>query len=449
MNAKLLSKRDFLKLIGLGTGAALVHPSLTLAADIAETPDASTPFRVGQWLPSDQRHLEGWLSEQIARAEQNPQPLHPVVQELKDIIDTDSRLYMLFTQMFRQVPFNTTPIGTKQVRDYQQALILINQVLTTAPEFNKTGLVGFPINAILDWAMGTQAGFAAFLNERVNVQIKKILNEWGRFLGSPDSRYVLSDDPRHGWFGRNALEEMPHFAEDFKCDPTAPYYGFSSWDDFFTREFREGIRPVAFPDDDSFIVNACESAPFKVARNVQRTNRFWIKAQPYSLMHMLANDEYVDRFVGGTVYQAFLSALSYHRWHSPISGRIVKRYIKEGTYYSQALSEGFDKSSPNNSQGYLTEVATRAIMFIEADNPAIGLMCVMQIGMAEVSTCEMTVKEGQHVKKGDQLGMFHFGGSTYCMIFGPQVRLKFDLQGQKPGLHSKNIKLNTAIARVI
>lgn len=37
---------------------------------------------------------------------------------------------------------------------------------------------------------------------------------------------------------------------------------------------------------------------------------------------------------------------------------------------------------------------------------AIGLMAFMGIGMAEVSSCHITAKEGQQVKKGDQLGMF-------------------------------------------
>jgi phosphatidylserine decarboxylase len=41
------------------------------------------------------------------------------------------------------------------------------------------------------------------------------------------------------------------------------------------------------------------------------------------------------------------------------------------------------------------------MVFIEADNPAIGLMCVLPVGMAEVSTCEITVYQGQDVKKGD------------------------------------------------
>jgi phosphatidylserine decarboxylase len=163
---------------------------------------------------------------------------------------------------------------------------------------------------------------------------------------------------------------------------------------------------------------------------------------------MLADDPLAPQFVGGTVYQAFLSALSYHRWHSPVSGKIVKTYVQPGTYYSEAQSEGFDPSGPNDSQGYITEVATRAMIFIEADNPDIGLMCFMPVGMAEVSTCEITVYEGQHVKKGDELGMFHFGGSTHCLIFRPGVKLTFDLHGQKPGLNSSNIPVNSRIATV-
>jgi len=147
--------------------------------------------------------------------------------------------------------------------------------------------------------------------------------------------------------------------------------------------------------------------------------------------------------------QKYLSALSYHRWHSPVDGRIAKAYVQDGTYYSAAPVTGYDPSGGNESQGYLTEVATRAMLFIEADNPAIGLMCVLPVGMAEVSTCEITVYEGQRVKKGDQLGMFHFGGSTHCLMFGPQVRLEFDLHGHQPGLRSRNVPVNARIATVV
>ena len=414
--------------------------------------DAALPFRVGKWLPSDQAILKQWMETRIKELDASARPLHPVIEEFKNLIENDPEIYMLFNQMFEQISknsrYNKTPIGTPQVKDYRHMLGLINAIMTTAPEFNKTGLVGFPINAILDWPMGTHSGFAAFLNDKVNAQLKKILNEWARFLGSPESCYVLSTEQHNGWFGSDAKKAMPDFEKEFKCDPGKPYYGFKSWDDFFTREFKDGQRPIASPHNDSVITNACESAPYKLAHNVKRDDKFWIKGQPYSLRHMLANDEFTNQFEGGTIYQAFLSALSYHRWHSPVSGKIVKAYVKDGSYYSETLSEGFDPSGPNESQGYITEVATRAIIFIEADNPAIGLMCFMAVGMAEVSTCDITVKVGQHVNKGDQMGMFHFGGSTHCLIFRPTVNLDFDLHGQTPGLNSNNIGINARIASV-
>ena len=406
------------------------------------------PFRVGEWLPSDQRFLGRWLDDLIRRVESKGEvSLLPVVAEFKQLIQDDPEIYMLFAFMLQQVPFKETPTHEPQVKTVDQMLRLFNYIMTHAPEYNDTGLVGFPINAILDWAMGTEAGFAAFLNDRVNLQFKKLLNEWGIFLKSAQSTHVLSDAAA-GWFCTDAMAQMPNFAENFVCDPSLPHYGFSSWDDFFTRRFRPGVRPVAAPDDPDVIVNACESAPYRVSHDVQWRADFWIKGQPYSLAHMLAGDPWAPQFIGGTIYQAFLSALSYHRWHSPVDGRIVKAYLHDGTYYSETPAEGWDPAGPNDSQGYLTEVATRAMIFIEADNPAIGLMCVLPVGMAEVSSCEITVYEGQHVAKGDQLGMFHFGGSTHCLLFRPKVRLGFDFHGQTPGIHSSNIDVNARIATV-
>jgi phosphatidylserine decarboxylase len=452
------------------------------------------PYRVGQWLPSDHATMTRWLKKMIDDVDQKKEEkkasmglrdmtyraedhFHPVIAEFKEFIENNADMYMLFTQMFSQVPhkppYDKDPSGKPQVRDYRHMLELLNNILTTAPEYERDGLVGFPINAILDWPMGTISGYAAFLNKEVNAQIKMVLDAWGKFLQSPDSAYVLNTDKHHGWFGEDAMEDMPNFVENFKCDPSKEHHGFTSWDNFFTREFRDGRRPVASPKDDSVIVNACESAPFMLAKNVKKVDRFWIKGQPYSLSHMMANDPLVDGFVGGTIYQAFLSALSYHRWHSPVSGRIVKAYNVEGTYYSETLDEGFntqpdifwnsqdgqkmisinilahgpDPYAPNNSQGYITEVAARALIFIEADNPDIGLMCFMAVGMSEVSSCEITVKVGQKVKKGEQLGMFHFGGSTHCLIFRPEVNIEFDLK-QSPGLNAINIPLSEKIATV-
>ena len=117
----------------------------------------------------------------------------------------------------------------------------------------------------------------------MNKLFKDLLNYWGQFLSSDKSRYVLNDDPRKGWFGTDAMEAMPHFDEEFECDPSEPYHGYNSWDDFFVRKYRSGIRPVVSPEDNNVIANACESAPFKLARGVKKRDWFWIKRQQYSL----------------------------------------------------------------------------------------------------------------------------------------------------------------------
>ena len=296
-----------------------------------------------------------------------------------------------------------------------------------APEFSQDAMVMLPLGAILDWTIGTRAGFAVYRATRMNVMIKRILTAWCEFLSSPDSRYVLNDSPS-GWKSEAARQAIGGI-EQFEHDPDDEYWGFTSWNDFFTRRLAVGARPVAAPDDDAVIVSACESTPCGISVDVAGQDRFWIKSQPYSLRDMLAGDESVDRFVGGAVYQAFLSATDYHRWHAPVAGTIVRAFTVDGTYYSEADSEGADAVEPQNSQAYLTHVAARAVFVIDADNPAIGLVAFVPVGMSEVSSCliDDKMRPGYHVAKGDELGYFQFGGSTHCLVFGPGVVADFAL----------------------
>lgn len=441
-----------------------------------------------EWLPRDPKIIERWKQKLKKIAYDNPKPLIPPIEDLRQMVYSDPVLYANVQGMFAEAYFfqQNTPLNWQpEPLNFEEFLVLLNAIMTTAPEAYQTdqdgsqqpaGMIGFPINALLDWPMGTSFGYDVFSNALINQQFKKILNYWSQFLITPESRYVLEkNDPSSealAWLSpivqaemvsvassalgiENPIPPNAQFSDIFQCNPAEPYYGFKSYDDFFTRQFKEGIRPIASPDDDSVIVNACESAPLAIANNVALSDSFWLKGQPYSLENMLNWDEDTKKFEGGTVYQAFLSALSYHRWHSPVNGTIKKAYVVNGTYYLENLNQGFynqesgaDSSAPNNSQAFLTAVATRALIFIEADNPNIGLMCVMPVGMAEVSSCEITVKAGDKVKKGDQLGMFHFGGSTHCLIFRPGVNLAFT-QYEHPGLDaSYNISVNTKLAKV-
>lgn len=386
--------------------------------------------RVGDWLPKDHRILRDWLQDTIRASDsRDKQELHPTVHAFWYAIRSDVRLSMLFDSMFSEVPakkpYRYDTAGHHQIKDYGHLCQVLNYLLSAAPEWAHrdyaAGTVGLPFNAMFDWPMGTPSGWAVFLDPIVNQHLKAILNAWGSYLQSPSSANVLGTG-KQGWLGPEGKKELTRvaneasgtshtFEEMFICNPDEQYHGFTSWDNFFTRQYRDNVRPVANPENDDVLANACESKPYRVARNISAGDKFWVKGQPYSVFTMLAQDELAEHFVGGTVYQAFLSALSYHRWHSPVSGRIVKQYVVSGTYFSEPLFTGMadphgaDPFGEGTGQAYLSSVATRAIIFIEADNPKIGLICVMPIGMVEVSTCEVIVKEGQRVQKGEELGM--------------------------------------------
>ncbi len=382
--------------------------------------------RLAGWLPEDQDDLEAWLEghRERVRRKGDQVELHPVVAEFQELIDTDPIVRMYMHQMIDQVPA-TKPYNERHLDSVEEMLRLINEVLQLAPEFGKN-MVTTPLTGILDWTMGTPAGFAAYRDRRVNAMLKKILNVWCEFLSSSDSLYVLNDSPT-GW--KSAEAQRTVGMDQYEHDSHDEHWGFSSWNDFFTRRFKPGERLVAAPEDDKVIVSACESTPYGISTEVRRQHRFWIKSQPYSLNDMLANDESVDQFVGGTVYQAFLSATNYHRWHSPVGGTIVRAFVQEGTYFSEADAEGKDAVEPMNSQSYLAHVSARAIIIIDADDPVIGLMAFVAVGMLEVSSCviNQTIVPGYHVTKGEELGFFQFGGSTHCLVFRPGVISDFSL----------------------
>jgi phosphatidylserine decarboxylase len=411
-------------------------------------PSGHQRHRIGRWLPH-QDDLEDWLEGLVqevgARADRVR--YHPVIREFRDLIDDDPIVRMLVTQMIEQVP-HARRYRKRHVEGVDQLLLLINEVIGRAPEYNETGMVGVPLNAVLDWCMGTTAGFEAFRHEPINAMFRKILRAWCEFLSSRESLYVLNETPR-GWKCASARKSTR--IEQFQYRPREKHWGFTSWNDYFTRRFKPGARPIADPGDDKVIINACESTPYAIRANVKRQDRFWIKAQPYSLRDMLAGDESVDQFVGGSVYQAFLDAHNYHRWHSPVSGTIRKAFVREGTYYSEAESEGEDPDGPKKSQGYLTHVATRAILLIEADDPVTGLLGLMLVGMGDVSSCVIhpEVEPGRRVKKGEELGYFQYGGSTYCLIFRPGAIAGFavDAMPQPDNPEPPLVLLGTRIAR--
>lgn len=106
------------------------------------------------------------------------------------------------------------------------------------------GEIATPINAILDWPMATDFGYQVWSNQLVNQQMKKILDFWGEFLASSESRRVLNSSvplfpggpTTFAWLSDPARQEMVNvtcsaapdqttckqypFEHFFICDPS-------------------------------------------------------------------------------------------------------------------------------------------------------------------------------------------------------------------------------------
>ena len=81
-------------------------------------------------------------------------------------------------------------------------------------------------------------------------------------------------------------------------------------------------------------------------------------------------------------------------------------------------------------------------------------MCFVAVGMAEVSSIDISVKEGQRIEKGSEIGRFHYGGSTHCLLFRDNVNLDFSsvkkrYNTKEFGPNSHNVPVRAQLARVI
>ncbi|KAJ7077725.1 phosphatidylserine decarboxylase [Mycena crocata] len=392
-------------------------------------------FRSAGWLPVSNEAFEDWLRVMVLKVRQpsmlsskgSPATLAEIA-ELQRFIESNSDMYMGFHRMFN----NEASPFFKHIKHYKEMLAVMRVIVTEAPDF---GDVGPPMFMILASAMDAQGGFTTFLNKELNHHFKRIFDKWAIFLSSPASCHTLHAGKR-GWFSPEALCKLTAlfgglpFEDIFECDPASKFWGFTSYDDFFNRRFRPGVRSLECPDNENIINGACESQFYNIRTDVKKRDEFWIKGEPYSLADMLNRDESTAQFVGGTVFQGFLQVTGYHRWHAPAAGTVKKIVTVPGTYFVQSPAN-LNQLDPINDPGYLrslgfiSSLATRQLFFIEADNPRIGLFVFIAIGMTEISGTEATVKEGQKISKGEEIGMFHFGGSSHVLVFRPEAKVHF------------------------
>ena len=360
------------------------------------------------------------------------------VDRLQDIVNNNKTLGELSKEMWTKSPnaFRDFCPG-----NFTNMLKYIKIVMSKAPQFMaNTTPSGLPQIQMLNCYIRTEAGHAFFTNKEVNKAIIAIERSWEAFLNSEESLDVLNDS-QFGWMGKCAKEKLKIDSYDY--DPSKPHWGYKSWNDFFGRSLKNQnvVRPNKCKGDSTCLMSYGDSERLTIRRNLKLTTKVNAKNEEYSLLDLFAqNKSLADYFLGGTLMQTVFMPFDYHRFHAPVSGKIVYAQVIPGllyTLYNTSVDETeISKSKGNTSKEkhfnywlqhgmsgyidsltYIAPLATRALMVIDQED-GLGHVAAIAIGLQSISSVIMNedIIAGAYVKQGHELGRFQYGGSSGIIL---------------------------------
>ena len=177
---------------------------------------------------------------------------------------------------------------------------------------------------------------------------------------------------------------------------------YSSFNDFFIRKFKPGMREFCAPPRMAAFAEARYLAFEKVAKN----DRFPVKGSDLTPELLLASKEFARDFQGGPLLIARLCPLDYHRFHYPDDGHSLESYQVHGRLHSvNPLALKY------RSEIFFTN--ERHVSILETQN--LGRLAYIEVGALAVGKIRQThLKPEFH--RGDEKGYFLFGASTVIVI---------------------------------
>jgi phosphatidylserine decarboxylase precursor len=185
-----------------------------------------------------------------------------------------------------------------------------------------------------------------------------------------------------------------------------------TFNQFFARQVRPGKRPVDGLCDDRVIVSPADSV-YQGHWAIEDDSKITAKGLTWSLLELLDGSPYQAKFRGGVFTHSFLNVNDYHWFHVPVGG-VVKEVRKiPGNVTMDVIKKPDGSLDIVDGTGYQF---TQDRGLIVLDSP-LGLVAVLPIGMAQVSSVNLTAEVGAVLSKGEQFGFFSFGGSDIVTLF--------------------------------
>ncbi|PGH07524.1 phosphatidylserine decarboxylase [Helicocarpus griseus UAMH5409] len=193
---------------------------------------------------------------------------------------------------------------------------------------------------------------------------------------------------------------------------------YGTFEDFFVRAHKPGSRPIHSPHDPSNAVVVADSRVV-VYETVEQSKKIWIKGLDFSMTSLVMDQQLGPQFANGSVASFRLSPQDYHRYHSPVTGKIKLFRSMPGDYYE------VDPFALRSEVDILTRNARD---YVVIDTTEFGDVLFVAIGASDVGTVRIHdkfQKPGNDITKGEELGHFQFGGSSIIVAF-KEGRMIFD-----------------------
>ena len=331
----------------------------------------------------------------------------PIVEELALLLQSDSQLSKSILYTLTNVPQKdwqrgiTLPDLYNFFNEWSTALVIPSNdsLIISKFIFHEVDSPSFtfptPLSFISPmWSLASETGNSVWIRDaKLTNWLKDFIHQRGVFM---DHTASWNEDVKRSWYKHVNMN-----------DYIIPAQNFTTFNEFFTRHVKPDLRPI--DRNLTSVISPADGYVWVTNNNVTSGSNFQLKADNLAAEELLGYSKWFSNYInGGTAIINFLSATDFHRFWSPVTGKILALEQLGGLYVA-------------NGNPCCVGDHRRAYFVIDTGTTIVSMVA---IGMYDISSIIFNTTNaivGRQITKGDELGHFQYGGSEIITLFEPNV----------------------------